>query len=306
MAKFRMNHQRGARSAAGGLIVKVGLFAFVFGALFLAFRFLGGVGEEGAGVLPDVPNLEERALEEIYYLPTSTTGQIVRHKYYALSYHERYELPEWVAYELTRSRLRRPFVKRTKDYRPDPSIATGSAQLEDFRGSGYDRGHLVPAADMAFSEEAMSETFYLSNMCPQARGFNQGIWRELEENTRYWARKFGHLYVVSGPVLTQPVKFWLGDNEVAVPSAFFKVLLDLTEPELKGIAWVIPNSTQAKPLDHFAVSINAVEKLTGLDFFPQLMEDSLEERLESTYDPALWPLSEKKYRLRVEKWNKVR
>jgi endonuclease G len=112
-------------------------------------------------------------------LPKSTTGQIITHKYYTLSYSENDEQPYWVAYLLTSSMVNGN-TKRTEDFRKDPLVSTGSAELSDYRRSDYDRGHLCPAGDMTINSEAMSETFYLSNMSPQAPSFNRGIWQQLE------------------------------------------------------------------------------------------------------------------------------
>jgi endonuclease G len=119
-------------------------------------------------------------------LPSSTTHQIVRHTYYTLSYSEKNEQAEWVYYELTADMVRGK-QKRTDDYRPDDKVRTISAQLEDYRGSGYDRGHLCPAGDMKQNLQAMTESFYLSNMSPQDKYFNAGIWNDLENKVRGWA-----------------------------------------------------------------------------------------------------------------------
>ncbi len=152
-------------------------------------------------------------------LPTSTTHQIVRHTYYTLSYSETDEQPEWVYYELTAEMLKGK-QQRTDDYRPDSKITTISAQLEDYRGSGYDRGHLCPAGDMKLNLTAMSESFYLSNCSPQDRDFNAGIWNDLENKVRQWALTSGRLYVVTAGVLKQN-KGKIGSNGVSIP----KVLL---------------------------------------------------------------------------------
>jgi len=146
----------------------------------------------------------------------------------------------------------------------------------------------------------------MSNVAPQVRAFNMGIWRELEELTRDWAKKFRHLYVVSGPVLTERPIDWIGDNEVAVPARFYKVLLDLSEPEYKAIAWIIPNEESDKPLTEYATTVDEVERLTGIDFFPELMDEALEAELEGHFDNDLWRLNPKKYDLRVKKWNNFR
>lgn len=304
MAKLRSSHSRKSAGESGGMMVKVGIFSLILGALYFAFqKFSGQPHAPEEPVHEDVSNLEETGVDSIFYLPTSTTNEVIRHRFYALSYVEKYELPEWVAYELTEERLNTEWVERSNNFRPDPLVKSGSATPDDYRRTKYDRGHLVPAADMAFSEEAMSETFYLSNIAPQEPGFNKGVWRELEELTRDWAKRFKHLYVVTGPVLSQPIKFWIGENQVAVPPAFYRVLLDLREPELKAIAFVIPNETSTERLETFATSVDEVERLTGINFFPNLMEPALEAELESKFDVSLWKTNEKKYQKRVVEWN---
>ena len=304
MAKFRSNHTRQSASESGGMIVKVGLFSLILGALYFAFqKFTGPPVQPEEPVVEDVENLEESGVDSIFYLPSSTTGEIVRHKFYALSYVEKYELPEWVAYELTADRLNSEWVERSNNFRPDPMVESGSATPDDYKRTKYDRGHLVPAADMAFSEEAMSETFYLSNISPQEPGFNKGVWRELEELTRDWAKRSKHLYVVTGPVLSQPIKFWIGENQVAVAPAFYKVLLDLREPELKAIGFVVPNETSTERIETFATSVAEVEQLTGINFFQNLMEPGLEAKLEAEFDVNLWRPNEKKFLKRVQEWN---
>ncbi|HMQ49349.1 MAG TPA: DNA/RNA non-specific endonuclease [Saprospiraceae bacterium] len=292
MAKLRTNHDRNAKSS-GGMIVKVGIFSAIIGALFMVFnKFSGSWTAE-----------EEATQEEQHYLPFSNTNSIIRHKYFTLAYSEEHEQAAWVAYQLKKEEVEAEWVDRSDDFRADEAISTGSATPEDYKGSGYDRGHLVPAADRAFSEEAMYETFLMSNISPQARNFNKGIWRELEELTRSWAKKNGALYVITGPILSVRPKGQIGDNEVSVPEAYFKVLLDLSEPELKGIGFMVPNQVCFDPLYKYAFSIDEVEAATGIDFFPELMPKDLEESLESNLNIDLWEFSKKKFEDRVEKWN---
>jgi endonuclease G len=151
----------------------------------------------------------------------------------------------------------------------------------------------------------MDETFLMSNISPQARNFNQGIWRELEELTRDWAKKYKRLYVVTGPVLAQKPKGYIGrENEVAIPAAYYKVLLDLDEPEQKAIAFLIPNEVSYDPLFTFATSVDEVERVTGIDFFVNFMPATLEAELEGAFNPDLWYFSKQKYDTRVNKWNK--
>ncbi|GAH82191.1 unnamed protein product, partial [marine sediment metagenome] len=127
---------------------------------------------------------------------------IIRHTAYTLKYKEKYEQAEWVLYKLTAERVKGSY-KRTNDFRPDPMVKTGSATLSDYKGSGYDRGHLAPAGDMKWSTTAMSESFYMSNMSPQNPGFNRGIWKKLEGQVRTWATDNEEIYIVTGPVLSE-------------------------------------------------------------------------------------------------------
>lgn len=219
------------------------------------------------------------------YLPFSANQQIIRHAHFTLAYSEKDEQAEWVAYELTREEVLH-HTERSDNFREDPLVTTGSASPDDYRRSGYDRGHLAPAGDMGISEEAMSESFYMSNISPQVPTFNRGIWKDLEEDVRKWVVEDASLYVVTGPVLTGSNKK-IGTNNVTVPVYFYKVLLDYHEPDIKAIAFLLPNKRSNKALSSFAVSIDEVERLTGIDFFPAL-PDALENILESEVRLAGW------------------
>jgi len=250
---------------------------------------------------------EEEQYEDIEstyeeFLPKSDSRQIIDHHYFTLAYSEKHELAEWVAYETDIHRLPKN-VEREDNFRQDRDISTGSASLDDYYGSGYDRGHLAPAGDMHFSKDAMYSSFLISNVCPQERSFNRGIWRELEEQVRDWTRGYKHLYVVTGPVLTQRAKARIGENDVAVPRAFYKVLLDYREPELKAVGFIVPNEKSDKPLDYYAKSVDEVEELTNIDFFPNL-PDNIENRLERKYQVGRWPFDEERYKERISIWNR--
>ena len=219
---------------------------------------------------------------------------------YALCYRESYEEAEWSAYCLSDFQLVKN-AERSNDFRPDPEIATGSAQLSDYRKSGFDRGHLTPAADMSFSREAMSETFFMSNMTPQAPQFNRGIWKDLEAQVRFWVEKYGRAYVVSGPVLEKAPSEYksIGENQVAVPEYFYKVILvplyqddaDRSSPDdsasLMAIGFVIPNQKCEEDFWHYAVSVDEVEGLTNLDFY-SLLDDDIENSAEASYSADKW------------------
>lgn len=219
--------------------------------------------------------------------PTSTTNQLVKHKYYSLSYHEKYEQAEWVAYELKKGHIVNQNFKRPY-FIYDSKVTTKSANYKNYKNSGYDRGHLCSAGDRKFSKEAFDETFLTSNISPQNHDFNSGIWNRLEQKVRYWAQKHDELYIVTGGVLSPNLKS-IGNEQVAVPNFFYKIILDNTEPEIKAIAFLLPHKNSEKGLYQFVVSIDEIEKLTGIDFFPAL-PDTLENNLEKSSSYAKWSL----------------
>ncbi len=220
------------------------------------------------------------------FLPTSK-GQIVRHSFYTLSYIEEYEQAEWVHYKLTPEMFAGTY-SRTNDFRPDPNIKTGSAQLSDYKYSGYDRGHLAPAGDMKISLQSMSESFFMSNMSPQSPMFNRGIWKNLELTIRNWASK-EVLYIITGGVLKEGLKE-IGLNGVDVPQLFYKVVYS---PEReKMIAFLLPNEKSIKSVKDYAVSVDIVEDATGIDFFPQ-MDYYKQSSLEGKFSNSDWSYEKK-------------
>ena len=220
-----------------------------------------------------------------YFLPTSTTGQVIHHEAYSLSYSEPHEQAEWVAYELKKSHLATTNFKRPY-FEVDNAVKTGAASWRNYKNSGYDRGHLCPAGDRNYSKFAHDETFLTSNISPQKHDFNAGIWNTLEQKVRYWASKYDGVFVVTGGVLKGKLKT-IGTENVAVPNQFYKVLIDVTSGKPKMIAFLMPHENSNKPLYEFVVSVDEVEKLTGIDFFPEL-EDTLENKLEASSSYKDW------------------
>ncbi|MCC9071972.1 DNA/RNA non-specific endonuclease [Flavobacterium sp. F-65] len=219
------------------------------------------------------------------YLPTSTTNQIVKHDYYTLSYNEKFEQAEWVAYELKKSYIKNNDFKRPY-FIEDDKVTTGSADWRNYKQSGYDKGHLCPAGDMEFNKKAYEDTFLTSNISPQVHAFNDGVWNRLEQKVRYWAVKYDDIYVVTGGVLNDS-NTTIGKEKVLVPKYFYKILLDESNGKYKMIAFLVPNEKSERPLYDFVVSVDSIEKLTGIDFFPHL-DDKIEDALEKNTDYKSW------------------
>ncbi|NDP22289.1 MAG: DNA/RNA non-specific endonuclease, partial [Paludibacter sp.] len=168
----------------------------------------------------------------------------------------------------------------------DPAVKTGSAGNDDYAGSGYDRGHLAPAADMGWSVASMHDCFYYSNISPQEPSFNRGVWKRAETLVRNWAVEYQDIYIVTGPVLNQGLPT-IGANKVSVPTYYYKVILNYQNSLGKGIGFIIPNCSSSEPLQSFAVSIDNVEKFTGINFFP-LLPDEQEKNIESNLNINAW------------------
>ncbi len=231
---------------------------------------------ENPGLKTDLPD---------NFMPSSTTGAIVEHSYYTLSYNEPFEQAEWVAYiiknsHLTRNQRKRPF------FIEDPKVKTKSADWRNYKGSGYDRGHLCPAGDRRFSEQAYNETFYTSNISPQNRDFNAGVWNRLELQVRDWARRYTELFVVTGGVL-EPGLQEIGEEDVDVPKYYYKIIARGEPSNPKILAFLFLGMESTKPLRQFTVSVDEIEKRTGIDFFENLPNES-EARLESGIAVGDW------------------
>ena len=209
-------------------------------------------------------------------------GELVKHTHYSLSYSEKHEQAEWVFYEINKERIL-GLVNRTDDFRSDKSISTNSASLDDYKSTGYDRGHLAPAYDFSFSTSAMSESFYMSNISPQHPSFNYGIWKDLEDLVRKWGAN-NTLYVVSGPVFGSCAST-IGSNNVCIPESYYKVIYDPLEERM--IAFVMPNEKGTKSLKEYVCTTDYLEKITNIDFFP-ILDDKMERKLESAKHILKW------------------
>ena len=219
-----------------------------------------------------------------YFVPSST-GQVVNHNHYTLSYSEPHEQAEWVIYTLNKSHLTDDDRERP-DFIEDPYLDSKSADWRNYKGSGFDRGHLCPAGDRRFSERAYCETFYTSNISPQDTEFNAGIWNDLEKQVRAWAKRYGELYVATAGVLESGLET-IGDEDVAVPRWFYKIVVRGSEKDPRVIAFLIPNLSANSSLKNYIVSVDRIEEMTGLNFFRSL-PDELEQQIEAGINEKDW------------------
>ena len=238
------------------------------------------VSEEPAVVIPE--NVERPAEREGDF--------IIEHTGYALSYNTETNCPDWVAWELTREEADGKEARRVNDFRGDPLVPEECrAEAADYRDCGYDRGHMCPAGDMKWNSKAMSECFYMSNICPQSPTLNRQWWEHLESACRRWARREGSVYICCGPVFKRERrKKYIGEAvKVRVPNGFFKVVLSLREGNAKAIGFIYSNRDSRQPMAEAAVTVDSVERLTGLDSFCRLNPE-VQETLESNANLTLW------------------
>lgn len=217
------------------------------------------------------------------YIPKVGKGYVIPHTYYTVSYSPADRQAEFAYYYLSVASINGN-QERTDDFRMDPSVKSNPVTSTSYQGSGFDRGHLAPAADFKLNLTAMSETFFMSNMSPMPPSFNRGIWSNLESKVRENAITMGGIYVVTGPVLTNTCGTIGGG--ITVPCSFYKIIFkEGSNPKMIG--FLLSNTGSSLPLKNFIVSVDEIEKLTNLDFFPTLNDD-IERSLEANKSPAGW------------------
>lgn len=222
-------------------------------------------------------------------LPKGVTEQLIVHEGYIVSYNSGLRLPNWVFYYLDRERASGT-VPRESGYYPDPLVEGKQADNEDYRRSGWDRGHMVPAGDMKWSSQAMLESCYFTNICPQNNKLNGGDWRILEEKCRSLTYSYSSICISCGPIVGSGKFGTIGLNKVVIPDAFFKVLLGEKGGNIYSIGFIFPNEDcYETSVRDYACSVNDVEELTGIDFYSSL-PDEAEELIESQFNLSDWKL----------------
>ena len=201
------------------------------------------------------------------------TNIILNHTAYTTNYNPKLLVPNWVAYELTAEETDGPWTRRGLNFMSDPDYEGVQADYSDYRGSGYSRGHLAPAGDMKWDSIAMLESFYYTNCIPQDEALNNGKWNQLENKTRQWARKYGKVFVITGPLFYQTDTLRIGPHGIAVPQACFKALLAPTETGYTAIAFIMKNGEENRSMNECAVTIDELEETLGLDLFCNIPDE---------------------------------
>lgn len=218
---------------------------------------------------------------------TNGSSELILHREgYTLSYNTSTRLPNWVAWHLTTDHTKGNAKRGDVEFQEDTDVPSPRANTTDYSRSGYDRGHMCPAGDNKWSLEAMEQSFLMTNICPQAPSLNRGDWNEMEQACRRWAKREGGLYIVCGPILYKQKHKTIGKNKVTVPEAFFKVVLSMGK-EPKAIGFIYKNDDGNRPMGDYVNTVDQVERITGIDFFPALPDD-IEKQVESHSDLSQW------------------
>jgi endonuclease G len=225
------------------------------------------------------------ATAQQYELPAPVSReQQVKHTLFTLSYQEGYELASWAAYQLTPEQAKTTGTVKEK-FSEDQAVATGTSSPKDYKNAGFIMAQLVPPDDMFINQQAVEETFLMSNVVPQKPAFNKYIWKANEKLIREWAKEGNTLYIVAGPVLADAPFGTFGPNKVSIPVRYYKAVLDVNGA--RAVGFVFRSNASSGTQKFFAVSIDELEKVTGIDFFPAL-EDDLELKVESNNDFTNW------------------
>lgn len=276
--KSRSNYKLGC------IIVLIALIPILYG-VYLYYQQIDSTKKEEpqANISLQIPSSKEL---EIPVSLTPRQEQIIHHTGYTVSYNKDLKLPNWVSYELTRKETKGK-EKRNDRFIADPLVTGSIATNADYTRSGYDKGHMAPAADMKWSPQAMKESFYFSNMCPQHPQLNRRGWKNLEEKIRDWAIADSAIIIICGPIVAKQPKT-IGKNKVVVPQQFFKVVLSPFVKPMRAIGFLFNNKQAVEPLSTYVVTIDSIERLTNMDFFASL-PDEIENKIEAEANYFQWP-----------------
>lgn len=261
---------------------------------------MGGIGEKQVeagvgnsssedGSVSENANSAEASGADGIEIPAKLSGkaeQILVREGYTASYNKDLKIPNWVAWHLTAKHTTGDYKRAGIKFHEDEDVPTPRAVDWDYARSGYDRGHMCPSGDNKWSQLAQEQSFLFTNMCPQDHGLNIGDWNEMENQCRRWAKEYGDIYIVCGPILYKGKHKTIGSDKVVVPEAFFKVVLCMRGTP-KAIGFIYKNIDGNRPKGDYVNSVDQVERITGIDFFPSL-PDQVEKTVEAEADLNDW------------------
>lgn len=257
------------------------LYAIILVAIFSSV--VAWCNQRGDGELGAVNSPVDSLM--IVTLPADMAAEDIRYLGFKVSFNSEHHQPNYVAWELTPEKVNGSEPRRS-NFAADENVE-GCATLQDYRGSGFDRGHMAPAADMKWNATAMDQSHLLTNICPQVHSINAGQWNSLEQATRRWALRDSQLIVIAGPILTDRMPRTIGQSGVSVPERFFKIILAPGTNPPRAIGFIVPNAPVHDQLESMVYSVDDIEDITGYDFFSTL-PDELENSIESVVDFRTW------------------
>ena len=230
------------------------------------------------------PAGDDRLLTQL--VPKDIPQQLLRRVGYVVSYNPETHIPNWVAWQLTESHTTGPYKRKGIEFQEDNEAEGVKVNTFDYSRSGYDRGHMCPSGDNKWDKTAQEQSFLMTNICPQDHNLNVGDWNEMENQCRKWAKRYGQIYIVAGPILYRQKHKTIGTARVVVPEAFFKVVLCMAGTP-KAIGFIYKNVGGNRPKDYYVNTIDEVERITGIDFFSALPDD-IEKKVEAESNLGDW------------------
>ena len=271
-------------------LLKTLLPLVVLAILLFAQKYLNSSdkAEENVPALTSSPLPESVQDLSLPVAPPSKSDILIEHEGFALLYDTKTLCPRWVAWELTAEETRGKVSRQNIDFKEDESVPKQYQVASwDYNGGGYGRGHMCPAGDMKWSQEAMQDCHYMTNICPQTAELNKTWWEHLERACRQWARQEGAVQIVCGPIFSENPKHFGKKHRMSVPRAFYKVVLSLKKGKEKAIGFYYTNDNAIQPMEDAVRSVDDIERLTSIDFFSSL-PDEQEDRLEAMTDLRVW------------------
>ncbi len=260
--------------------------------LFVAQRYLSNSEREAETEAPSASASQEADADvgevSLPMAPSSKSDILIEHEGFSLLFDTQTMCPRWVAWELTAEETRGRVSRQGVNFKEDEAVPEQYQVASwDYNGGQYGRGHMCPAGDMKWSQQAMQDCHYMTNVCPQTAELNKNWWEHLERACRQWARQEGSVWIVCGPVFSDNPKRFGKKHRVAVPKGFYKVVLSLKEGREKALGFYYTNDDAPQPMEDAVRSVDEIEKLTDIDFFSSL-PDEQEGRLEAMTDLRAW------------------